>query len=68
MAYVSLPPDLGTTKADAVALQTSLLADDRIEVPIFAHSGRLRCRISTQIYNDDTDIAFLVDAIDVRRA
>ncbi len=68
MAYLSLPPDLGTTKADAVALQTSLLADDRIEIPIFAHGGQLRCRVSTQIYNDDTDIAFLVDAIDARRA
>lgn len=68
MAYVSLPPDLGSTKADAVALQSSLLADDRIEIPIFAHGGRLRCRVSTQIYNDDTDIAFLVDAIDARRA
>ena len=66
MAYVSLPPELGSTKAEAVALQTSLLADDRIEVPIFAHHGQLRCRVSTQVYNDVTDIEFLAEAVTSR--
>jgi isopenicillin-N epimerase len=66
MAYVSLPPELGSTKADAVALQTELLADDRIEVPIFAHGEQLRCRVSTQIYNDTTDVEFLAEAISSR--
>jgi hypothetical protein len=64
---VSLPPELGSTKADAVALQSELLSDDRIEVPIFAHGGQLRCRVSTQIYNDVTDVAILGHAVTSRR-
>jgi isopenicillin-N epimerase len=67
MAYVSLPPELGSTKADAVALQSELLSDDRIEVPIFAHGEQLRCRVSTQIYNDVTDVAILGHAVTSRR-
>jgi len=66
MAYVTLPDVLGSTRADAVALQESLLADDRIEVPVFADHGRLTCRISAQIYNDDNDFAFLIDAVKSR--
>ena len=67
MAYVSLPDGMGSTRAEAVALQESLLADDRIEVPVFADSGRLTCRISAQIYNDDNDFVFLADALKSRR-
>jgi isopenicillin-N epimerase len=67
MAYVSLPPELGATKADAVALQSELLSDDRIEIPVFAHGGQLRCRVSTQIYNDVTDVAILGHAVTSRR-
>lgn len=66
MAYVGLPHGLGQVTADAAALQESLLADDRIEVPVFADTGRLTCRISAQIYNDDTDFAFLIDAVKSR--
>jgi len=66
MAYVTLPDGLGSVTSDAVALQESLLADDRIEVPVFADNGRLTCRISTQIYNDDNDFAFLIDAVKSR--
>lgn len=67
MAYVALPEGLGSTRVEAVALQESLLADDRIEVPVFADNGRLTCRISAQIYNDDNDFAFLIDAVKSRR-
>lgn len=66
MAYVTLPDGLGSTRAEAVALQESLLADDRIEVPVFADQGLLTCRISAQIYNDDNDFAFLIDAVKSR--
>ena len=66
MAYVTLPDGLGSVTSDAVALQESLLADDRIEVPVFADNGRLTCRISAQIYNDDNDFAFLIDAVKSR--
>lgn len=63
MAYLRLPQSLGSTKPEAVALQESLLRDDRIEVPLFADEGRLTCRISAQIYNDDNDFGRLRDAI-----
>ena len=63
MAYLRLPRQLGSTKAEAVALQESLLADDRIEVPFFADEGGITCRISAQIYNDDSDFDRLRDAV-----
>ncbi|MFZ9398496.1 MAG: aminotransferase class V-fold PLP-dependent enzyme [Ilumatobacteraceae bacterium] len=66
MAYVALPAEMGSTRGEAVALQESLLADDRIEVPVFADEGRLTCRISAQIYNDDNDFVFLADAVKSR--
>lgn len=67
MAWLSLPEDLGATTADAVALQAALLREDLIEVPVFADGGRLACRISAQIYNDDGDFTRLADAIERRR-
>jgi selenocysteine lyase/cysteine desulfurase len=66
MAYVALPAEVGSTRGEAVALQESLLADDRIEVPVFADEDRLTCRISAQIYNDDNDFVFLADAVKSR--
>ena len=63
MAYLRLPQSLGSKKSEAVALQESLLRDDHIEVPLFADEGRLTCRISAQIYNDDSDFDRLRDAI-----
>lgn len=63
MAYLRLPESLGSTKPEAVALQESLLRDDRIEVPLFADEGRIMCRISAQIYNYDADFDRLRDAI-----
>ena len=63
MAWLRLPPPLGDTTAGAVALQRSLLAEDGIEVPIHAGPGGLSCRISAQIYNDDSDFDRLADAI-----
>ena len=66
MAYVALPVGLGASGSEAVALQESLLADDRIEVPVFADGGQLTCRVSAQIYNDANDYEFLADAVNAR--
>ncbi len=66
MAYVSLPDAAGSSRADAVGLQAALLAEDHIEVPVFADEGRLTCRLSAQIYNDARDFDRLMDAV-IRR-
>jgi isopenicillin-N epimerase len=63
MASITLPASLGSTKAQAAALQTSLLADDHIEVPIAPSGDSLRVRICAQIYNDDRDYERLAEAI-----
>jgi len=67
MAFVPLPGEFAERRVDEVALRAELLADDRIEIPIYRHRGVLGCRVSVQIYVDDTDIALLADAINSRR-
>jgi isopenicillin-N epimerase len=66
MAAVGLPERSGTTDADAVALRAALLYQDRIEVQLTAWRGRLRVRISGQIYNDGSDLEALGAAVDAR--
>jgi isopenicillin-N epimerase len=68
MAYLPLPAALGSGPAAAVALQASLLAEDGIEVPLNADGAHLACRISAQIYNDETDFARLAVAVERRLA
>jgi isopenicillin-N epimerase len=63
MATVPLPETAGSTDADAERVRLSLLLDHRIEVAIHASHGRLWARISTQIYNDHSDVERLANAI-----
>ena len=63
MVTVPLPQDAGTTDGDAARLRLALLLEDHIEVQLHAWRGRLWARVSTQIYNDRSDIARLADAV-----
>jgi len=53
-----LPPEL-----DGSALKRELYERHRIEVPIFETANGFVLRVSVQAYNDESDIAALVDAI-----
>jgi isopenicillin-N epimerase len=64
MATVPLPERLGSSKEDAARLRDALLEGDRIEVQLHAWQRRLWVRISTQIYNDLSDVERLAKAID----
>jgi selenocysteine lyase/cysteine desulfurase len=44
-------------------LRDSLLFDEGIEVHMHAYGGRVRARISAQIYNDQSDIDRLAEAV-----
>ena len=63
MVTVPLPGEAGATEADAEQVRLELLLEDRIEVPLFAWSGRLWARVSAQIYNDRADIDRLAGAV-----
>jgi isopenicillin-N epimerase len=63
MVTVPLPATAGATPADAARLRLALLVEDRIEVQLHAWRGRLWVRVSTQVYNDRSDIARLADAV-----
>ncbi len=62
MASLALPARLGAEPATAAALHDRLLDRHRIEVPVFAHAGRLWLRISAQIYNERADYERLAEA------
>ncbi len=68
MVTVPLPERLGSTRDDAIRLRDSLLFDHNIEVHVSAWKGRLRARVSAQIYNEKTDVVKLIDAVDRFRA
>jgi isopenicillin-N epimerase len=68
MVTVPLPPELGSTDADATRLRLALLVEDRIEVQLHAAYGRLWIRVSAQVYNDRTDLQRLGDAVAKRCA
>ncbi len=63
MATVPLPAGLGSTREDAMRLRDALLFEHRIEVHVHAWKGRLRVRVSGQIYNEMSDVQRLLDAI-----
>ena len=66
MVTVPLPESAGRSDEDAATLRLALLTEDRIEVQLHAWRGRLWARVSAQVYNDESDIARLGDAV-VRR-
>ena len=63
MATVPLPERLGSSKEDAARLRDALLLEHRIEVQLHAWQRRLWVRISTQIYNELSDVERLAKAI-----
>ena len=63
MATLPLPQPLGSTREDAARLRDALLFEDAIEVQVHAWKGRLRVRVSAQIYNDIGDFDRLGAAI-----
>ena len=63
MAMVTLPLKAGTSRDEALAMRDSLLFDEGIEVHMNAYGGRVRARISAQIYNDESDIDRLAEAV-----
>ena len=66
MVTVPLPERAGTTAEDATRLRLALLTEDRIEVQLHAWRGRLWARVSTQVYNDRSDILRLAHAVERR--
>ena len=66
MVTLPLPHGLGSTEDDAARLRDALLFEDRIEVQIHAFRGRLWTRISTQVYNDASDLERLGEAVAAR--
>lgn len=67
MVTVPLPPSLGRTRDEALALRASLLYDAGIEVQVHAYREQLHARVSAQVYNDFSDIDRLAEAV-LRRA
>lgn len=63
MATVPLPERFGSTREQAQALRDALLYEDRIEVQLHAHKGRLWVRVSAQIYNEPADVVRLAEAV-----
>jgi len=63
MVCVPLPERFGSTREDAMRLRDTLLFEHGIEVNVHAWQGRLRIRVSAQIYNEMSDVARLLDAI-----
>jgi isopenicillin-N epimerase len=63
MVTVPLPAAAGSSDDEATKLRLALLVEDRIEVQLHAWRGRLWVRVSTQVYNDRSDVERLGDAI-----
>ena len=63
MATVPLPARAGTDADAAASLRDALLFEDRIEVQMHAAHGRLWARISAQVYNDESDVERLAEAV-----
>ncbi len=72
MVVIKLPTELGQTVDDAERLRSHLSAEALIEIPVFspdseagasASPDSLSLRLSTQIYNDSSDIERLEQAV-----
>ena len=63
MITVPLPERLGSTREDAFRVRDALLFEHNIEVHVHAWKGRLRVRVSAQIYNEMPDVERLIDAL-----
>jgi isopenicillin-N epimerase len=63
MACVPLPERFGSTREDAMRLRDALLFEHGIEVHVHTWKGRLRVRVSAQIYNEMSDVKRLLDAL-----
>lgn len=66
MATFPLPERAGSRPEDAAALRDALLFEDHIEVQIHPWRERLWMRISGQIYNDESDVDRLAEALERR--
>ena len=65
MATLPLPDRFGPADAaTAQRLRDALLLDHGIEAPVLARGGRLWIRLSFQVYNDESDVERLEQAID----
>jgi isopenicillin-N epimerase len=67
MATVPLPPELGSSPAEATQLRDALLDEEAIEVQLHAWGGRLWARVSAQVYNEISDFERLAAAVARRR-
>lgn len=63
MVTVSAPAGCGRTPEDAARLRDALLFEDGIEVQVHAHQGRVRVRVSAQVYVEEQDVTRLADAV-----
>jgi isopenicillin-N epimerase len=66
MVAVPLPERAGSTLDDATRLRDALLFEDNIEVHTYARGKRVHVRVSSQIYNEFSDVERLIQAIDRR--
>ena len=66
MLTAALPERAGSTREHATALRDALLFEDHIEVQVHAWRGRLRARLSAQIYNESADVERLAAAVSKR--
>ncbi len=65
MATLPLPARFAPADpVTAQRLRDALLVDHGIEAPVLARDGRLWIRLSFQVYNDESDVDRLADAID----
>ena len=63
MVTVPLPESAGSTVEDATRWRLKLLLDDHIEAPVHTWHGRLWTRVSLQVYNDQSDVERLAEAV-----
>jgi isopenicillin-N epimerase len=63
MVTLQAPASCGSTKADAVRLRDRLLFEHDIEVQVHDRNGAVWIRVSAQVYNDDSDIDRLAEAV-----
>jgi isopenicillin-N epimerase len=65
MVSVPMPERLGPgDPVNARHVRDALLVEHGIEVPVLARAGQLWARLSIQVYNDESDIDRLAEAVD----